>query len=311
MGTYFVKPFTDAGPNDAALVGGGTVHALAVDDPVGSPDDGTTALQGQTAPASEAWGLTPADIDAIPVRERIDSIAYFTRWRGAGSGSDTTTAFPGIRIGGADYMTTPVATTSPAFTNRQTAPILLNPATSNFNRYWLREDLRNGQFRFDWSVIPGILPRTQLTQAYIVVNTTDQPYDLAVERAVTGRIMSIPGLRGAGTRHKPVTETGSFPVAWTIPVEGTKDRVPTRSKEGIVTIRMAVGVRDDDPWAAFQAIEQKIENVIESEPSLDGLAFDAWIESWNYADISNSARGQVGVGDVVVSVHRRHARGSS
>lgn len=302
-----VFPGSDVGPNDATPIGA-AAHFDCVNDP--SPDGDATVLRASAALDSEAFGFVDAQVDAIPNRNAFSNVRLYATFSAQG-GSGSATFRMGFRIGGVDYYGALHSKTFGSDYAEFTDDFAINPAHAlREAKFWTREELRAAAMRFEFTSTAGGLPRAQLTQFAAQVFTNEQTLDEAIVDMITAQVRKVATIRGIGTQFKALGELTEFPCAYTVPVEGVSERMPTRSMEGNLSITLACAVKGDDPWKEFQALRKAIEEQIADDPSLDQLAFDAWVNSWNFEKVPRSVGDVVGVGDLEVLVHRRYTRGA-
>lgn len=316
MGSYTLRPAANAGPNDGAVVGAASAWD-AVND--ATPDDDTSYCQHTTGGDEERFNASAASILAIPAQERIDSIAVHWRWK-PGGGIGTFQSKGIIELSG----TTVRSGQNPG----SGGGIYLNDSWTKVghpagDRNILRRHLKDGGLAFGYEMddIQIDLPRPRLTQVYAVVNTSAQSKLLAIKRYLAESIgdvvvpwdspNTIRSVGSYGSKLKAWHEIVNWPAAFIIIGGETKERRQTQRKEGTATFLIPTVVKTDDPVDRFMTLYEAIEESIESDPSLDGLALDAVIRGFTALTTSQTIAGDFHVADIFVDVQYRHERGDA
>ena len=102
-----------------------------------------------------------------------------------------------------------------------------------------------------------------------------------------------------------------LPSAVVIRDRSPAERGPTRSKEVTDHFRIVVTMITENGQDDFDTIEAAIENVVEAEPTLGGLALDAWRVDTDPFATAETVRGQVYVRQIFIDVFRRHTRAAA
>jgi|GEM_PF-5407826 len=131
-----------------------------------------------------------------------------------------------------------------------------------------------------------------------------------VRNALTVEIQKVTDIGTTGSRWHHWQKVQRFPAAFTILESDDKERTPFRSKEVTATYRIATIIRGDNPEDEFDDLRDAIETEIEDDPSLGGLALDAWVSGTGDFATTTIIAGQVYVRDIFVTVVYRYSRGS-
>jgi len=132
--------------------------------------------------------------------------------------------------------------------------------------------------------------------------------DQLVREALTTEIKKVSSIGATGSDWRLWNQETSLPAAYTILDEDDKERAPTRSKEVTARFRIATIIASETPQDAFDALRAAIETEIEDDPSLGGLALDAWVSGCGRFATAKSIAGQVYVRDIFVDVIYRYPR---
>jgi hypothetical protein len=303
MPTYIVRPGSDTAPNDSVE---SPPHYNEVDDL--TPDDDTTvvSVSGVTL-TQENFGLLPADLDLVPAGERITSVDVVWRHK-PGGGAPETTSKAGVRIGGTRYLSGLKTQAEDGAYADYSEAFALNPAKSIG---WTRERLRATDLSFEWTSVPAGLPRARLTQLILRVNTEAQSKLRAIEALLLEQLSKCTLLTVFGKKPRAYYEAVEFPAGYLWLASEAKDRLPTRSKNALAEFGVHLIVKNqDDPLDEWLKCYEQIEEQIEDDPSLDGLALDARVQGADLLVTSETISSGYYVGDVFVQVEYRHERGN-
>lgn len=132
-----------------------------------------------------------------------------------------------------------------------------------------------------------------------------------IRDAITVEIRKVAGIGATGSDWTTFEKEGRLPAAYTILDTSEASRGPTQSKEVLAHIRIPTIVRSQEPENAFDDLMAAIENEIEDEPSLGGIAHDAWVSGCGAFATAKTIAGEVYVRDIFVEVEYRHDRGAA
>jgi hypothetical protein len=132
-----------------------------------------------------------------------------------------------------------------------------------------------------------------------------------IREAVTAEIAKVSGIGATGSDWKLWAQETNLPAAYTILDSDSSERSPTQSKEVTARFRIATIISSETPQDAFDELRAGIEAELEDDPSLGGLALDAWVSGCNPFATAKSIAGTVYVRDVLIDVIYRHPRGSA
>jgi len=132
--------------------------------------------------------------------------------------------------------------------------------------------------------------------------------DQLVREALITEVKKVAGIGAVESNWNLWTQESRLPAVYPILDSDTKSRAPTRSKEVEARFRLATIISSDTPQDAFDALRAGVETQIEDDPSLGGLALDAWVSGCSPFATAKSIAGQVYVRDIFVDVIYRYTR---
>lgn len=104
---------------------------------------------------------------------------------------------------------------------------------------------------------------------------------------------------------------GRLPAAFVILDSEESVRNPTQSKEVLAHFRIATLLSKRSPNDAFDTLKAAIENEIEDDPTLGGIALDAFYTAAGPFATTSRASGRKYTRDLFVDVLYRHPRGAA
>lgn len=134
------------------------------------------------------------------------------------------------------------------------------------------------------------------------------PKSTQIRDALITEIKKVVGIGTVSSDLKLWQEEARLPAVYLIEDSERSDRAPTRSKEVQGTYRAVAVLQSEQPQKKFEALRRDIETQIEDDPSLGGLALDAWRSSTGPFATTTSNSGQVYVREIFIEVIYRHAR---
>jgi hypothetical protein len=129
-----------------------------------------------------------------------------------------------------------------------------------------------------------------------------------IREALTTEIEKIAGIGETGSDWTLWDQVSRFPAAYTILDTDVSERLPTRSKTVTASFRIACILQSEHPENDFDDLRAAIETQIEDDPTLGGLAMDAWVSGVGSFATAKVISGQVYVRNVFVDVIYRHPR---
>jgi hypothetical protein len=103
----------------------------------------------------------------------------------------------------------------------------------------------------------------------------------------------------------------NLPAAYVLRDTDDAERGPTQSKEVIAHFRIVLVIRSDNPEDIFDTLDAAIENQIEDDPTLGGLALDAVRTGVDRFATAEGISGQVYPREIFYDVLYRHARAAA
>jgi hypothetical protein len=269
---------------------------------------GDTNYIFDTGPTEDNFGINASAWNALPVRSRITKVEYVFEYDGQGQGANTIDGF--IRYNGTQYdgfLSAPIAVGDGINVHRKG---FVNPASGGL---WTRESLRNID-RIDIELLEpvGGMPGPRVNELSIDVTFDDDPSILEViGRLLIDRVLSLGEITSSATGFKVKGwQTSKTPASYIAIGSESKGRGPTRSKENQVVFVLPTVVKGADPVVEFMKLYKRIEEVIEADPSLDGLALDAWVSGVSALVTDEEIAKDRHVSDIFVTVDYRHIRGA-
>lgn len=129
-----------------------------------------------------------------------------------------------------------------------------------------------------------------------------------IKDALVTEIQKIAGIGATGTNLSAWHEEHDLPAAFVGIATETKERAPIRSKQGSADFFVHTIVEGDDPLQLFFDLYASIEAEIEDDPTLGGLALDAFVSGTTALVTGETIAQGKHVADVFVTVQYRHDR---
>lgn len=124
-------------------------------------------------------------------------------------------------------------------------------------------------------------------------------------------IHKVPALLTVSSKWTHWQNEKNVPAAYVLRDTDDAERGPTQSKEVIAHFRIVLVIRSDNPEDIFDTLDAAIENQIEDDPTLGGLALDAVRTGVDRFATAESISGQVYVREIFYDVLYRHARAAA
>lgn len=132
-----------------------------------------------------------------------------------------------------------------------------------------------------------------------------------VRDALIVEIHKVADLRTVSSKWAHWQTEANLPAAYVLKDRDDAERGPTQSKEVIAHFRIVVVIRSDNPEDIFDTLDAAIENQVEDDPTLAGLALDAVRTGVDRFATAESIGGQVYVREIFYDVLYRHARAAA
>ncbi len=288
------------------VVGAATAHE-ALDDILSDGD--TTRVQASAVGQEVEVDYSDADVDAIPDAAPIAAVLInwdFT----AGGGTGNYTFRPGLVIGGTKYPGTDRTIVGPDPSNYSGFVEVFTTDPSD-GKPWTRAKVKAAHLFVEAIAVPTGSPRAGTSILQAIVSQPEVSTLEALGRIIIARVLTLSDISESRTGFKVKGwQTAPTPAVYLAIGSETKGRGPTRSKENQVVFTLPTVVKDKDPVVAFLDLYKRIEEVIEADPSMDGLALDAWVSGVNALVTEEEIAKDLHVSDIFVTVDYRHVRGA-
>ena len=132
-----------------------------------------------------------------------------------------------------------------------------------------------------------------------------------IREVLIDEIRKVTGIGAVSSDWEHWTTESRLPAAYVILDSEESIRNPTQSKEVTGHYRIATILRKQSPNDAFDTLKAAIENEIEDDPTLGGIALDAiYVAAGPFATTSR-ASGAIYTRDLFVDVLYRHPRAAA
>jgi hypothetical protein len=308
MATHDIRPDLDQ------LTTGWSTTPLwsKVDDPWSSPDDGTTEIETSSTGTPFRVRLKQSDIDAIDeAKEKIVQVELKHRWRPGGFGGQTYTTRTGFRVGGGGGVNV-----WGSGKDRTGGGGYGNDSTIYTERpggaAWSKETLADSALIGEYTAIPANPDTGNWTQ--IIARVTTEPLSILEQicRELMARILTLSDITSSktGFKVKGWQTLKRPPAVFIAPAGENSAPGPTKSMTNQVIITLPTVVKGADPLVDFFDLYKRIKEVVDADPSLGGLAIDAWVSGYVGLVTDESITPDLHVSDIFVTVDYRHDRGS-
>lgn len=280
-----------------------------VDDPWGSPDDATTEIETAAIDTPFRLRLKQSDIDDIDeTKEKITQVELKHRWRPGGAGGSTYTTRTGFRIGASVFWGSGKDLTGGGGYANDSTLYTERPDGAE----WTKETLAALAFAGEYTVIPVNPDTGNWTQ--VIARVTTEPLSILEQicRELMTRILTLSDITSSktGFKVKGWQTLKRPPAVFIAPAGETSAPGPTRSMTNQVVITLPTVVKGADPLVEFFDLYKRIRILVDADPSLGGLAIDAWVSGYVGLVTDESITPDLHVSDIFVTVDYRHDRGS-
>lgn len=132
-----------------------------------------------------------------------------------------------------------------------------------------------------------------------------------IRDALIVEVKKVPLIGAVKSDWEHWTTEARLPAAFVVLDSEESIRNPTQSKEVLAHYRIATLLRKLSPNSAFDTLKAAIENEIEDDPTLGGLALDAFYTACGPFATTSRASGAIYTRDLFVDVLYRHPRGAA
>lgn len=132
-----------------------------------------------------------------------------------------------------------------------------------------------------------------------------------IRDALITEIKKVTNIGAVSSDWEHWTTEARLPAAYVILDSEESIRNPTQSKEVIGHYRIATLLRKQSPMNAFDTLKAAIEDEIEDDPTLGGIALDAMYVAAGPFATTPRASGTIYTRDLFVDVFYRHPRGAA
>lgn len=132
-----------------------------------------------------------------------------------------------------------------------------------------------------------------------------------IRAALLTEIQQVPGIGETGYDPELWDKVTRVPGATVVLDTVEKERAPTRSKQALARYIVACTLRGENLQDQFDTLMAAIENAIEDDPSLGGLAMDAWVAGCGPFATSRDIALKTYIRGIVVMVEYRHPRAAA